>query len=339
MPSSPDAIDQALTWLAAGRSVALATVVDTWGSAPRRPGSHMAIDGEGRFAGSVSGGCVEVAVVAEAGVALERAEPRLVTYGVADADAWAVGLACGGSIQVLVTPVGQGEGEIAPELLERIAGVGPGHEGEVVAFDLAGSSVEAVSVRTGLPAGERERVLRSGEASTVDVGERRLFLRPYLAPPRIVVIGAVHIAQPLVAYAEVLGFEVVVIDPRSAFANADRFPGVTCLDLWPEEGLRAAAVDPRTAIVALTHDPKLDDPALRMALEGPAFYVGALGSRRTHARRLDRLREAGVTDDRLARIHAPIGLDLGGRSPEEIALSIVSEIVAVLRGGGAVHAR
>ncbi|WP_405285201.1 XdhC family protein [Gaopeijia maritima] len=335
MTSAPDPLLQALEWLDEGRAVALATVVDTWGSAPRRPGSHMVIDDRGRFAGSVSGGCVEVAVIDEARSVLENGRPTVLTYGVADADAWAVGLACGGSIRVLVVPVAEAPGAMAPELLRRVAAVRAGHAGEVLALPLDGAEIALASSHPDLDPGEVEAVRRAGEGRRAQSVTPPVFLRPYLASPRVVIVGAVHIAQPLVEFARTAGFGVVLVDPRNDFANEGRFPGVQRVDLWPEEGLVEAALDPRTAVVALTHDPKLDDPALRAALASPAFYVGALGSRRTHARRRERLREAGVSDERIDRIHAPIGLDLGGRSPEEIALAIMAEIVAVLRGGGA----
>ncbi len=336
MTIPPDPLTRAVEWSAAGRSVALATVVRTWGSAPRRPGSHMVIDDQGRFAGSVSGGCVEVAVVDEARRALEGAGPLLLHYGVADDQAWAVGLACGGSIEVLVTPVGPERGSLAPELLETVAAVGSGHPGVVVAYPLDGDSPRRVGEGSALFADEARGVRDEGEGRLAETTPTPTFLRPYLAPPRIIVVGAVHIAQPLVAMAALTGFDTVIIDPRPAFASPDRFPGSRCLDLHPADGLAAVDLDPRTAVGALTHNPVLDDPALLHAVRSPARYVGALGSRRTHARRLERLRAEGAHEDDLARIHAPIGLDLGGRSPEEIALAIVAEIVAVFRGGGGV---
>lgn len=339
MASTLDPLAQALAWLDEGHSVALATVVETWGSAPRRPGSHMAIDHRGRFVGSVSGGCVEVAVMEEARGVLKSGRAAVLTYGVADADAWAVGLACGGSIRVLVTPVGAGAGALDPALLAEMAAVGSGDRGMVVAFPLEGDRPSKARAHPALGAAEVESVRLGGEGRLAESSAGPVFLRPYLAPPRVVIVGAVHIAQPLVALARAVGFGAVLIDPRADFSTEARFPGVERLDLWPAEGLAAVDLDPRTAVVALTHDPKLDDPALRAALDSPAFYVGALGSRRTHARRRERLAEAGVADEALDRIHAPIGLDLGGRSPEEIALAILAEIVAVLRGGGAGHAR
>lgn len=330
---------QALAWLDEGRDVALATVVETWGSAPRRPGSHMAIDDRGRFVGSVSGGCVEVTVIDEARAALKAGRSTVLRYGVADAEAWAVGLACGGSIRVLITPVGAGGEALPRELLVAMAAVGPGDAGEVVAFPLEGGGGTRAAARDDLDDAEVEAVLRGGEGRLSDSSATPVFLRPYLAPPRIAIVGAVHIAQPLVDLARVAGFHPLLIDPRADFSSEERFPGVERLHLWPSEGLEAATLDPRTAVVALTHDPKLDDPALLAALDSPAFYVGALGSRRTHARRRERLRDAGATDASIDRIRAPIGLDLGGRSPEHIALAIMAEIVAVLRGGGAARAR
>lgn len=337
MHTDSDVLSRALTWYDEGRGVALATVVETWGSAPRRPGSHMVVDDEGRFVGSVSGGCVEVAVVDEARAVLGDGRPRDLTYGVADAEAWAVGLACGGAIRVLIHPVGDGPGACPPGLLRAASRVGPGDDGLILALDLRGGGVADAGLRADLPESELREVRRGGGGRVLDGADGPVFVRPYLPPVRIVLVGAVHIAQPLAALARVAGYDVSVLDPRSDFASPDRFPGVALVPSWPTEGLEALDVDGRTAVVALTHDPKLDDPALVHAVRSRAFYVGALGSRRTHARRRERLGEAGLTPRELDRIRAPVGLDLGGRAPEEIAVSILAEIVGVLRGGGAVR--
>ncbi len=336
MHTDPHVLGRALAWYDEGRGVALATVVETWGSAPRRPGSHMVVDDQGRFVGSVSGGCVEVAVVDEARGVLSDARPRDLRYGVADADAWAVGLACGGSIRVVVHPVGEESGGWPPGLLRAVSRVGPGDDGRILALDLQGGGVADAALQADLPE-EAVREAWAGGGRVVEGPHGPVFLRAYLPPVRIVLVGAVHIAQPLAALARVAGFAVSVVDPRSDFASPERFPDVDVVSSWPAEGLEALALDGRTAVVALTHDPKLDDPALAYAVRSRAFYVGALGSRRTHARRRDRLGEAGLTAAELDRIHAPVGLDLGGRAPEEIAVSILAEIVGVLRGGGAVR--
>lgn len=339
MPAERDHLNQAVAWHDEGRPVAVATVVETWGSAPRRPGSHMVVDVEGHFAGSVSGGCVEVAVADEARGVLADGRPRDLRYGVADADAWAVGLACGGSIRVLVVAVGEGGGRWSPDLVRAASAVAPGQRGRVLAFDLGGAGVTDAEARDDLPAGAVDEVRTSGRAVVVDRPGGPVFLRPYLPPVRVVIVGAVHIAQPLTALVRAAGYGVCVIDPRTRFASDERFPDVEVVDAWPDAGLEQVGIDERTAVVCLTHDPKLDDPALRTALSSPAFYVGALGSRRTHAQRRERLKAAGVSDADIDRIRAPVGLDLGGRAPEEIAVSILAEIIGVLRGGDAVRGR
>ncbi|MBT8404055.1 MAG: XdhC/CoxI family protein, partial [Gemmatimonadetes bacterium] len=281
------------------------------------------------------GGCVEVAVVDEARALLDEGGFRLLTYGVADADAWAVGLACGGTVRVAVSRVGAGAHEIAPALLEAAVAAEEGGEPVVLAYDLAaGGALRAERTAAGDTVAA---VVRGARPQRIEGTEGELLLRPFVAPVRIAIIGAVHVAQSLAALARVVGLEVVVVDPREAFARSARFPEVELVTEWPAEGLAAIGLDSRTAVVALTHDPKLDDPALSAALASDAFYVGALGSRRTHARRRARLAEAGVAETDLDRIHAPVGLDLGGRAPEEIAVSILAEIVAVRRGGGVVR--
>ena len=330
-----DPLAFALRHAQAARPVVLATVVETWGSAPRRPGHHMAIDEAGGFRGSVSGGCVEVAVIDEARRLLREGGERVLEYGVADEEAWAVGLACGGRIRVLLTPIGGGAGEMSPTLLTAALEARRGGPPRCVAFDLVGERVGDALDRADLPDGAVERSVAGDLPALVDGAAGPVFLQPYAAPVRILVIGAVHIAQPLAALARVAGFATVVIDPRDDFARPERFPDVEVVRRWPAEGLEQVGLDARCAVVALTHDPKLDDPALTAALESPAFYVGALGSRRTHAKRRARLAEAGVPAEQLDRIHAPVGLDLGGRAPQEIAVSILAEIVAVLRGGSA----
>ena len=176
--------------------------------------------------------------------------------------------------------------------------------------------------------------LRRDRSRCVETGSESIFVHVFNPPLRLVVVGAVHIAQALVPMAELVGYEVVVVDPRRSFASGDRFPGTALVDEWPDDALIALAPDSRTALVTLTHDPKLDDPALIAGLRSPAFYVGSLGSRRTHRARLERLRQAGVEERALARIHAPIGLDIGAQSPAEIATAIMAEITAVLRGEG-----
>ncbi|KAA2316129.1 XdhC family protein [Pseudooceanicola sediminis] len=316
-----DIPERALQWHRAGKRAALATVVQTWGSAPRRTGSQLAISGEGEIAGSVSGGCVEGAVVMEALEALEDGSPRLLEYGVSDGDAFAVGLACGGTIRILVEPVGAALPEaMLANLVEARAArravayiVNPDTGARSLAFD--GHE-------------DRFRMDRSGfEEDGVT------FVTIHNPPLRLIVIGAVHIAQALVPMARIAGYDPVLIDPRESFGSAARFPGETILNDWPDEAVRTFGLDGRTALVLLTHDPKLDDPALIEALRADVFYIGALGSTRTHAKRRDRMIEAGFSDSDVARIHGPIGLNIGAASPAEIAVSIIAEMTQVLRTG------
>ncbi|MCZ7675647.1 MAG: XdhC family protein [Roseovarius sp.] len=315
-----DIPETALAWHRAGKGAALATVVQTWGSAPRRVGSQLAISGEGEIAGSVSGGCVEGAVVAEALDAIEGARPVMLEYGVSDGDAFAVGLACGGTIRVLVEPVGA----VMPEavLAELVAARAAR---EPVAY-VTGLDADRRLERTGHA--ERFRMDRSGFEED---GES--FVAIHNPPLRLIVVGAVHIAQALVPMAHIAGFDPVIVDPRESFASADRFPGERLIHDWPDEALRAVGVDARTALVLLTHDPKLDDPALEVALAAECFYIGALGSTRTHGKRVERLTSRGLSEERIARIHAPIGLDIGAAGPAEIAVSILAEMLRVLRRG------
>ncbi len=314
----------ALEWHRAGRGAALATVVETWGSAPRPAGSQLVISGAGDIMGSVSGGCVEGAVVLEAVEAIADGRPRLLTYGVSDNEAFAVGLACGGTIRVLVDPVA--DGGFSAGLLENLVN--------------ARAAGTAVGVVARLNAPDRALVLQGRDAA-VDarlssdrsgMEDDGRFIAVHNPPLRLIVVGAVHIAQPLMTIARACGYAPVLIDPRTSFGAAARFPGEVILHDWPDEALASLAPDTRTAIVTLTHDPKLDDPAIITALGSPVFYLGCLGSPRTHAKRLDRLRAAGITDAQIARIHAPVGLNIAAKSPAEIAVSIMAQITAVLRG-------
>ncbi|MGR3504140.1 XdhC family protein [Pseudaestuariivita sp.] len=318
--------ETALAWHKAGRKVALATVVETWGSAPRRTGAQLVIAEDGEMQGSVSGGCVEGAVVLEALEAMEDhlsegPSHKLLTYGVSDDDAFAVGLACGGTIRVLVEPIG------SALLVDMLS--------ELVAARAARTPVAyEVNLETGARAlredsyPDRFRLDRSGVEE-----DGATFVAVHNPPLRLVIVGAVHIAQHLTQMARAAGYDPVIIDPRPAFASLERFPGETLLDDWPDAAVEAAGLDTRTALVLLTHDPKLDDPALLKGLASDAFYIGALGSTRTHAKRVQRLTEAGMTEAQIARIHAPVGLDIGASGPAEIAVSILAEMTRVLRKG------
>lgn len=361
-PAVASTAEQILTaaweWLDEGHQVALATVVSTWGSAPRRPGSMMCVRGDGAFLGSVSGGCVETAVMEEASAVLASGEPALLEYGVANDEAWAVGLACGGTVRVYV------EALQADPILERLCALrdrdetlvlvrdlkngerwllSPLTEGDAVLASDADTSpgADATYVADPTPAGVAELVAAARDAArdaaqrdasgTVEADGRGLFLHVFSAPPRLIVVGAVQIAQHLSAMAAAAGLEVSVVDPRTTFASPDRFPGVKLVTEWPAEALAELGLDRRTGLVTVTHDPKLDDPALEAALRSSAFYIGALGSRRTHAARVERLETAGFDVDAHSRIHAPVGLDIGARTPGEIATSILAQVIQALR--------
>jgi xanthine dehydrogenase accessory factor len=328
-------------WRAAGEPVALATVIETWGSAPRTAGSKMALTASGRIAGSVSGGCVEGAVVEAGRETLRTGRPQRLHFGVADDTAWAVGLACGGSIDVFVERLeGKSFDPLRDAVLaERAAAAVTVVEGpepllgrKLLLFDDGRTQGSLGPELDDAAAGAAREALAAGEAKRVRRDAVELFAEPLLPPPTLVAVGGVHIAVALVALGKTLGYRTVVVDPRAAFGSAERFPGVDRLvTAWPDEALRDLGLNASTAVAVLTHDPKLDDPALQVALPSPAFYVGALGSKKTQEKRRRRLLESGLTEEKLSRLHAPIGLPLGGRSPEEIALSILAEITATRR--------
>jgi xanthine dehydrogenase accessory factor len=312
--------ERALNWHTTGRGAVLATVVETWGSAPRATGSQLVVDAQGAMEGSVSGGCVEGAVITEALDALTDGKPRLLTFGVSDDDAFAAGLACGGTIRVLVEPVGTA---LPLTILQGFVAAQQAHKPTGWAVSLANGGHTPITPKDHP---DRFRLDRSGVEDDEDT-----FVLIGNPPLRIIIIGAVHIAQDLVPIAQLAGYDVTVIDPRPAFGAAARFPGQTIIDDWPDEALGAIGLDNRTAVVTLSHDPKIDDPAIVAALRSQVFYLGCLGSRRTHAKRLDRLGQFGFGTDDTARIHAPVGLDIGGRKPAEIAISIMAEITQTLR--------
>lgn len=322
-----DAIPEtALAWHRAGKGAALATVVQTWGSAPRPTGSQLAISGESEIAGSVSGGCVEGAVVVEALDALEDGKPRVLEFGVSDDEAFAVGLACGGTIRVLVEPVG---GALPVDLLDDLCRARADRRATAYLVDTETWTrrlADAGDADIGGIIADRMRRDQSGF-------EDQTFVAIHNPPLRMAVIGAVHIAQPLMQMARLAGYDAVLIDPREAFGSATRFPGETILNDWPDAALLVHGLDARTAVVTLTHDPKLDDPAIIAALKSDVFYLGCLGSTRTHAKRVTRLQDAGFDATQIARINAPVGLDIGSRSPAEIAISVMAEITQTLRRG------
>lgn len=308
------AIQTALSWTNEGRKVALATVVETWGSAPRPIGAMLVIDEHGEFEGSVSGGCVEGAVILAGQETIKTGQGTLLEFGVADEDAFAVGLACGGTIKIVVQAVGT---HVSAEQLQRRLEAMVQRKSCVVETNL-------VSFHTEISMTDAQDDLKLAETA----GEFVYVQNPAY---QLIVVGAVHIAQHLADLATMVGYHVIIIDPRSGFANENRFPRGTLMVDWPDDALAQCELDAQTALVTLAHDPKLDDPALVYGLQSKAFYVGALGSRRTHAKRLERLSGANADLD-LGKIHAPVGLNIGAKSPAEIAISIMAEITLKRRG-------
>lgn len=292
----------------------------------------MAVREDGAFVGSVSGGCIEGAVIGEAQASLQDGKPRNLKFGVTNEEAWAVGLACGGTIEVNVTPVTKAAERTTVTALNKARDE---NLAVVLATELQSGRMSLIYPDAGgsdALADAAKKAARHDESVTVEADGTSWFLTVFNPPLDLAIIGAVHIAQPLARMAALSAYAVRIIDPRTAFATEERFPGVQLSHQWPDEALAAKPLTARSAIVALTHDPKLDDPALIAALRSPAFYIGALGSKQTHARRLERLKEQGFSDADLARIHGPIGLKIGARSPAEIAVSVLAEMTAVLRG-------
>ncbi|GAB6967685.1 XdhC family protein [Komagataeibacter kakiaceti JCM 25156] len=343
LSSTRDPLDLLIEWARAGQPCAMATVTSTWGSSPRPAGSMMAVCANGRIEGSVSGGCVEGAVIEEAGTVMETGRPISLSYGVSSDDAWAVGLACGGLLDVYVAAVrttAHPQGTLDLEMLETVAARRQARIPVIVATELATGQARLLyrddrthpdtDTARRLQARARE-VFETGRSLRLEdeAGQAQWFLHLIPMPPRMLIIGAVHIAQVLAPMAQTTGFCVTVVDPRSQLATAERFPGITLETDWPDEALARLGVDNQTAIVTLTHDAKLDDPTLHYALNSDAFYIGALGSRKTQASRTERLRETGFAQAQIARIHGPVGLAIGAVGAAEIALSILAEIVAV----------
>lgn len=324
-------IETALAWKAKGKGVALATVISTWGSAPRPTGSQIAINEDAEFVGSVSGGCIEGAVIHKGLDVIGGATPELIEFGVSNSEAWEVGLACGGTIRIYVTPFD----DAREALYQQLQSAREEKNSAVYVSSLTTHTDQLVFADSGSVSSDLadavSEAIRSDRARTVDLADEETFLNPFNPPLRMFVVGAVHIAQPLVKMAAEAGYDVTVIDPREAFATPERFPGLALSHAWPDEALAEAAPDLRSAVVTLTHDPKIDDPALTAALGTDCFYIGSLGSNKTHAARLERMRLAGFSEDNLARIHGPVGLSIGAKSPAEIAVSILAEITEVLR--------
>ncbi|MGJ5752523.1 xanthine dehydrogenase accessory factor [Streptomyces puniciscabiei] len=356
-----DIAEELYRWVEQGRDFAVATVVAVGGSAPRLPGAALAVDAEGTAVGSVSGGCVEGAVYELCRQALEDGETVLERFGYSDEDAFAVGLTCGGVIDILVTPV-RADGPARPVLAAALAAAARGEAAAVarIVAGPAGLRGRALLVRPdgsceggfgGHPeldrtvAAEAGAFLEAGRTGTLEIGERgsrcgaplTVLVESSVPAPRMIVFGAIDFAAALVRVGKFLGYHVTVCDARPVFATKARFPEADEIVVeWPHTYLERTETDGRTVLCVLTHDAKFDVPLLKLALRLPVAYVGAMGSRRTHLDRNERLREVGVTELELARLRSPIGLDLGARTPEETALSIGAEIVANRRGGSGV---
>ncbi|MFJ5995267.1 XdhC family protein [Streptomyces sp. NPDC092370] len=356
-----DIAEELNRWVEQGRDFAVATVVAVGGSAPRMPGAALAVDTEGTAIGSVSGGCVEGAVYELCEQALRDGETVLERFGYSDDDAFAVGLTCGGVIDILITPVRAGD-PVRPVVASALTAAARG-EAAAVARIVSGPrelTGRALVVRPDgsfdggfgahreldrTVAAEAGALLDAGRTGTLEIGEQgsrcgaplTVLVESSVPPPRMIVFGAIDFASALVRMGKFLGYRVTVCDARPVFATRTRFPEADEIVVeWPHRYLERTDVDARTVLCVLTHDAKFDVPLLELALRLPVAYVGAMGSRRTHLDRNARLREAGVTEMELSRLHSPIGLDLGARTPEETALSIASEIVAGRRGGSGV---
>jgi xanthine dehydrogenase accessory factor len=305
-------------WTKSGEDIALATVVETWGSSPRPLGSKMVVTRSGKMAGSVSNGCIEGAVFEEAQKVLKSREPKIAAFGVADDVAFEVGLACGGHIEVFIEPLGA----VHTQLMGMLESNAP------------------ATLHTNLVTGESELV--EGAPPGVELARRDgdWFTEPFRRPAHLIIIGAIHIAIPLHRLAKLMGYRVTVVDARAKFATRERFPDADELIVaWPDEAMAGLSIDHSSYVVILTHDPKFDLPALRAVLTKDAGYIGAIGSRKTNQNRFDALRAEGFTEAQLSRVHGPIGLDLGGRGAEETALGILAEITATRFGGSGVSKR
>lgn len=333
-------------WREEGEQIALATVIATWGSAPRKVGAKMALTPSGKISGSVSGGCVEGAVYESGVETLKTGQAQLLDFGVADETAWDVGLACGGQIKVFVEPISEAglvrlqrwlEAEESAAIITVVGGqdaligqkvyVAPDGEQYGTIEGLGAEKIATLAQQALETGGPMRRTLPAPQ------GELELFVDALLPSPTLLIVGGAHIAIALASIARTVGYRTILVDPRRAFGSAERFPHVDRLiQAWPDEALKDLTITHNTAVATLTHDPKIDDPALIGVLSGPAFYVGALGSTSTHERRRKRLLEAGVAPDLIDRIHAPIGLDINSQTPEEIAVAIMAEIIAARRG-------
>ncbi|HUQ22897.1 MAG TPA: XdhC/CoxI family protein [Gaiellaceae bacterium] len=315
-----DILPTLVRWRTEGRRVAIATVVEVRGSAPRDPGATLALNDLGEIAGSVTGGCVEPSVILEAQAVLDGGGARVREYGIADDEAFDVGLSCGGTVAILIAAL---DTSVLPDLDEAVRADRP----IALSMTATGVSIGAQAVREGGHAAVTDLLAR-GESTLVDIDGETVFLHCFAPRPAMIVFGAIDHAAALARVGKLLGYRVTVCDARAAFVTAERFPEADELVVeWPDRFLERTSVDETAAICVLTHDQKFDVPALIAALETAAVYIGAMGSKVTTAEREERLRAAGVGDAGIARIHAPIGLAIGARSPEEVAVAIGAEIV------------
>ena len=335
------------TWINSGQKIALATVVRTWGSSPRSVGAKMAIREDGVFVGSVSGGCVEGAVIEVGLDVLKTAEPQLLHFGVTDESAWEVGLACGGEIDVFVQklePISYAQtsdvyaSDSSVAMVTIIQGPDELVGRQIVLLDDGTFTSSDVRLFDPSTSDEIKRLLNEGVSFAIqgrmsDADPAELFVDIIRPPPTLVIIGGAHISVALVQVAKQMGYHTVLIDPRQVFTKEERFSNLdTRITAWPQEVLKEQSLTSSTAIAVLTHDPKIDDPSLLIALRSDAFYIGVLGSRKTQDKRRKRLIEAGISKKDIDRLRGPIGLDIGASTPEEIALAIMAEIIAVRHG-------
>jgi len=325
-----EVLDIALRWLGAGHRVVLGTVIRTTGSAPRLPGSHIAIREDGAFAGSLSAGCIEGKIIEAARAVMETCRPRRLAFGSGSDAVFDVALMCGGDVEIFLEP-------ILPESLAPL--LAAGRSGKILAraVNLENGEERLIDPTSASPALSRTvaTARQSRQGSTLTIEGAEWFVSAYDRPWELVIVGAVHIAQALCRLGAAAGHEVRVIDPRPAYLTEERFPAVRRIGLWPDEAFAATPLTPESAVIVLAHDPKIDDPALVAALHSECSYVGALGSLRTHAKRAERLLALGLSAEAIRRIHAPVGLAIDARSPSEIALAILGEIVQEQRRAAA----
>lgn len=328
-----DPLYAASSWHSEGKQVAIARVLSTWGSSPRPAGSLLTINEDSSFAGSVSGGCIEGAVIKEALEVMKTGKSQILEFGITQDQAWEVGLACGGQIEILIE-------RMDSKIVEALLAERDSRRPIVWLTNLATSShsiihIEQTSSSETLDTTNLETIakqsLKMDRSHIVTCDSNKVFINSFNPQLRLIIIGAVHIAQHLAPMAACSGYEVIIIDPRRSFATNERFPDAVLINDWPDDALQQIPLDPKTAIVTLTHDPKLDESALSIALNSTAFYIGSLGSKKTQQSRLKRLAENSFSKTQLERIHGPIGLDLGGRSPAEISIAILAEITQKLR--------